>query len=221
LKAVRLFQDMTPEQLSAIEEKCRWVDLQPGEVILDRGDKSRDVFFLVSGTVRVMNYLGGDREVAFADLAAGDVFGAMSALDSMERSARVAGSEQCLLAAIPAADFRALLLRHPQAALRLCEDFARIIRAMDRRVVSLASLTTRQRVYAELLRLAVPNPRGDGSWMITVAPHHNEIASWAGTTKEEVATAIGGLVRDGIIERKFKTLVIKDHARLHLMATMQ
>lgn len=221
LKGMRLFQDLTIEQLRAIEAKCRWLEPRPGEIILDREDKSRDVYFIVRGAVRVMNYVGGDREVAFADLGAGDIFGALSALDSLERSARVTGSEDCLLAALSGGEFRELLLSHPQASLRLCEDFSHIIRAMNNRVVSLASLTSRQRVFAELLRLAVPDPKGDGTWLINVAPHHNEIAAWAGTTKEDVASAIGGLVRDGLLERKFKTLLIKDIGRLRLMATMQ
>ena len=65
-----------------------------------------------------------------------------------------------------------------------------------------------------------PNPRGDGSWVIRTGPQHKEIASWSGTEKPEVAMAIGSLVRDGVLQRKHKMFVIKDHARLKRLVNM-
>ena len=55
--------------------------------------------------------------------------------------------------------------------------------------------------------------------MIQNVPHHSEIATWVGAEKQTVAEAIGGLARDGIIERKQGTLHIKDRARLQRLAS--
>ena len=112
------------------------------------------------------------------------------------------------------------MLFRSQIAVGLLQNFVNIIRSMNDRVYSLSTLTPNQRVYAELLRIAQPNTRGDGSWVIELAPAHSELASWAGTEKAEVANAIGGLVRDGILERKNKSFYIKDHARLRMLTQM-
>ena len=220
LKGVKLLAELPEDAMRQIEQKCRWIELSPDEVVLEREDGSVDVFFIIKGTVRVMNYLGDEREVALADLGPGDQFGELSAVDSLARSARVVGNEHCLVAALEHEDFLSVMFAHPQVAVRLLDHFAKIIRSMNQRVSALSTLTSHQRIYMELLRLAEPNSSGDGSWIITTVPNHNEIASWTGTEKQQVALAIGGLVRDGILERKHRTFLIKDHARLRMLASM-
>ena len=215
LDNISLLEGLPASALREIEPKCRWLAFGAHETVFDQ-----EVYFIVRGTVRVMNYLGDDREVTLADLQEGDHFGELSAIDSQERSARVVGSDNCVIAALPREHFLAMLLEHPRVALRLLDHFANIIRNMNKRVSSLSSMSPHQRIYAELLRMAEPNPRGDGSWVIRTVPQHNEIASWSGTEKPEVAMAIGSLVRDGVLQRKHKMFVIKDHARLKRLVNM-
>lgn len=220
LDHIKLFDGVPKAMLRDIEARCRWMEFGPGDVVLERDDGGRDVYFVASGAVRVMNYLGNEREVALADLRAGDHFGELSAVDSKERSARVVGSEYCLIGALSRDDFIEVLRRIPDVALRLLDHFAAIIRSMNQRVTSLTTLTPRQRIYTELLRIAEPNPQGDGTWLISVVPAHNELASWAGTDKQEVAAAIGALVREGVIERRNRSYLIKDNIKLRFLATM-
>ena len=220
LDKIGLLEDLPASALREIEPKCRWLKFGAHETVLDRDDNTHEVYFVVSGTVRVMNYLGDDREVALAGLQAGDHFGEFSAVDNQERSARVVSSDYCVIAALPREKFLTLLIEHPRVGLRLLVHFANIIRNLNQRVSSLSSMTPHQRIYSELLRMAEPNPRGDGSWVIRTVPHHNEIASWSGTEKPEVAMAIGSLVRDGVLQRKHKSFVIKDHARLKVLVNM-
>ena len=220
LRGVKLLADMPVEAIRNIEAKCRWLELGPDEPILERDDGSLDVYFIIRGTVRVMNHLGDDREVALADLGPGDQFGELSAVDSLARSARVVGNDYCLIAALKRDDFLGVLFDFPKVGLRLLDHFAAIIRAMNQRVSALSVLTPHQRIYVELLRLAEPNSAGDSSWIINTVPNHEEIASWSGTEKQQVALAIGGLVRDGIMERRHRNFVIKDHAKLRVLASM-
>jgi CRP/FNR family cyclic AMP-dependent transcriptional regulator len=220
LHGIKLLADVPEEAISELQSKCRWLELGPDEAILERDDGSVDVYFIVAGTVRVMNYLGDEREVALADLGPGDQFGELSAVDSLARSARVVGNEHCVVAALAREDFIDVLHDFPKVALRLLDHFAAIIRAMNQRVSSLSTLTPHQRIYVELLRLADPNSTADCTWIISSVPQHNEIASWPGTEKQQVALAIGGLVRDGIMERKHRNFLIKDHAKLRVLASM-
>ncbi len=51
-------------------------------------------------------------------------------------------------------------------------------------------------------------------------PKHEEIASWSGTSRDDVAMAIGHLAREDIVGRKHKALVIKDYNRLQMLVNL-
>lgn len=219
---VGLLQGLSPEARAEYEKKCTWFEFGPNEVVLDRADADRhEVYFLVKGHVRIMNFAGDTKEIALADLEEGSHFGELSAVDCRGRSARVLGSDDCIIARMERDDFMAMLRENPEIAIGLLDHFAGMIRRLTERVSSLSTLSPHQRIYLELLRISEPNPRGDGSWIINVAPPHAEIASWAGTDKLDVANAIGGLVRNGILERQNRSFQIKEHAKLKVLAGLE
>jgi CRP/FNR family transcriptional regulator, cyclic AMP receptor protein len=222
LANITLLQTLSEEARSAIERKCSWIEFDPNDVILDRvGDDQHEVFFLVRGTVRIMNFAGDRQEIALADLEEGSNFGELSAVDCRGRSARVLGSENCIIARLDREDFIAMLMENPKMSLDLLDRFAGIIRNLTERISTLSALSPHQRIFLELLRISEPNPKGDGTWLIDVVPAHKEIASWSGTDKLDVANAIGGLVRNGVMERRHRSFEIKDHAKLKLLAGLE
>lgn len=219
LENIGLLKQLPEEARADIEQKCTWIEFNPNDVILDRSDEDKhEVFFLVRGNVRIMNFAGDNQEIALADLEEGSNFGELSAVDCRGRSARVLGSDNCIIARMERDDFMAMLMAFPKISLDLLDHFAGIIRSLTERVTSLSALSPHQRIFLELLRISEPNPKGDGTWLIDVVPAHKEIASWSGTDKLEVANAIGGLVRNGIMERRHRSFEIKDHAKLKLLA---
>ncbi len=218
LAGISLLVEASPEIIKEIEAKCRWSEHDAGDIIVDVRDMTTDVFFVVGGRLKVMNFRGESKEVALAELGPGDTFGELSAIDSNKRSARVAALEPTLLASMPGKEFRKILILCPEVALILLKRFAGLIRSLTMRVTTLSTLTDRQRVYFELLRLSEPNAEGDGSWVISNLPPHAEIAAKVGADKEEVAAAIGNLARYGVVERRHKTLIINDRDRLARLA---
>ena len=69
------------------------------------------------------------------------------------------------------------------------------------------------RVYAELLRMAVPDAAVPGQWVIRPLPPLREIASHVSTTRETVARAMSSLYPSGLIKRKGRNLYIMDRQR--------
>lgn len=220
LDGIELLSEAPPEVVRRVEESCRWFVCDANQIIVDRNDESTEVFFITHGRVKVMDFLSNDQEIALAELGAGTSFGELSAIDFSRRSARVSALEPTTLAALPSKEFRRLLMDCPGIAIMLLKRFAGLIRTLNNRVTSLSTLSPHQRVYYELLRMSEPNPQGDGSWLIHFLPKHEEIASWSGTSREDVAMAIGHLAREGIVGRKHKSLVIKDHGRLQMLVNL-
>ena len=221
LKEIDILEHLPEDARQRVEQLCTWLRFDSDDIVLDRfHDDKHEVYFLVKGKVRIMNITGDDHEIALADLEEGSHFGELSAIDCRGRSARVQGSDNCIIARMERNDFISMLSEFPKISLDLLDHFAGIIRDLNERVSSLTSLSPNQRIYQELLRISDPNPKGDGTWLIDVVPAHKEIASWSGTDKLEVANAIGGLVRNGVLERQHRSFKIKDHEKLKLLAGM-
>lgn len=218
LSGISLLVEASPEKITQLEGLCDWLEYDANDVVIDLHDDSTSIFFIVKGKLKVLDFMDERQVVALADVNEGDTIGELSAIDLKVRSAKVTAAAPSLLARLPSKDFRNLLLDCPQISLALLKQFSGFIRTMNSRVTSLSTLSVHQRIYFELLRMAEPNTQGDGSWIISQAPHHNDIAAWSGAERQDVAEAIGKLARDGVIERKHKMYLIRDYNRLKRLA---
>ena len=218
LEKIELFSGLPAEAIREIEGMARWSTYEAEQQVFDKSTDSLDVYFVVAGSVRILSHVLGEREVSLANVLEGNYFGELAAIDRKERSARVVAAEASVLAALDGPTFVDIMMRYPVVGLRVMERFARIIRALDSRVTDLSTLSDVQRVYVELVRLCQPDPRRSGGWYIPDLPNHKEIASWAGTSREAVAQAIGELAREGILERRSMNMVVHDWAKLQMMA---
>lgn len=218
LEAIELFSELPSEAIREIEAVAHWHHFAAEEQVFDKDSDTLEIYFVVKGAVRILSHVHDDREVALANVIAGNYFGELAAIDGKERSARVVAAEESVLASLEGKTFIDFVLKYPLIGLRVMERFARIIRTLDNRVTDLSTLSEVQRVYVELVRLAQPDARRPNGWHIPDMPNHKEIASWAGTSREAVAQAIGELARDGVLERRSMNILIHDWQKLQTMA---
>lgn len=218
LAGVRLLANLPPDELSTVEQRCRWWGFAPGEQIIDNDSDNRDVFFVVSGQVRIVNFSPSGRKIAFATIEPGSYFGELSAIDGQRRSDNVVAVTDCELASVSPATFLKLLVKHPLVAISVLQRLATIVGVSDDRFMDLSMLRAVQRVYIELLRLTQPDPAVKNLWVIRPMLSHSEIASRASTTRETVARVLGQLAHAGILERKHRALYIRDKDKLEKLA---
>lgn len=222
LATVGLFATLPAAQREALERRCRWRTYAEGEQIIDRETDSKDVFFVVTGRTRVVNYSPAGREVSFDDIEAGGCFGELAALDGQPRSASVVATQPTVTASLPAAAFLEVVSTHPPVAMKLMRRLAEVVRESTERIMDLSTLGAHNRVYAELLREArATDPkafeRGSNTAAIRPIPIHSDIAARVSTTRETVARVLGDLARKGIVERESDSLVLRDIACLTKM----
>ena len=217
LHRIKLFAGLSPADLGKIEAVCRYKRFSANEQIFDRHSKTKDVFFVILGKVRVVNYSLAGREITLDDVSEGEYFGELSALDGRPRSANIMALSDCLIVALSPTHFVQVLERHPKVALRALRRLSHIVRQSTERIMDLSTLGANNRVHADLLRLAEAGDQKDNSAMIKPIPVHGDIASRIGTTRETVARVLNDLARRGIVKRTKDTLFISDMARLHGM----
>jgi CRP/FNR family transcriptional regulator, cyclic AMP receptor protein len=217
LKSVGLLQGLPMEVLTATAKDCGWRAFAAQEQIIDRQSETTDVFFIVEGKVRVVNYSVSGREITLDDIEPGGHFGELAAIDGAPRSASVMALTPCRVALLPQERFLALIERHPSVAIRVMRDMAVIIRNSTERIMDLSTLAANNRVQADLLRLAVNNMADDDRASISPIPVHGDVASRVSTTRETVARVMNDLARQGVVERRKDALVVNDVERLRDM----
>ena len=215
LKEITLFAGLSEEVRRAFERRCRWCVYGSGQQIIDGESESSEVFFVISGAVRVVDYSASGRQVTFANLRPGDLFGELAAIDGGPRCATVVATAETLLAIMPPDILYHGISEHPAIAVIMLKRLAGIVRASNSRIMELSSLGAHNRVYAEILRMARSAIGcGEGRLRIAPAPHHADIASRVSTTRETVTRALGDLSRQGILAREHDGLVVTDPGRL-------
>ncbi len=217
LGGIELFKSLPSPDIAALVKRCQWRRYAAGQEIVGHQDDTKDVYFIVTGAVRVTVFSLSGKEVAFRDMRAGQSFGELAAIDGGPRSANVAALAGSLIASMPANVFTQTLHAHPEVAGAVMRQLTRLVRRLSERVFEVSALAVRNRIHAELLRLARRNMRDDNTAQISPAPTHADIASRVSTHREAVTREFNALTRAGLIGRQSGALVIRDVAALARM----
>ena len=70
-----MFRSLSPENIQLLDTQCSWHRAARNQWIIDYQDPSNDVFFVVSGTLRVKIQSVSGREVLLREINAGEFFG--------------------------------------------------------------------------------------------------------------------------------------------------
>jgi CRP/FNR family transcriptional regulator, cyclic AMP receptor protein len=210
LASIEILADLDENQRRDFEKSSRWRRFASDEQIIDQQSDSRDVYFIASGRVRVVNFTLSGKEVALEDLGAGQYFGELAAIDGRPRSSTVVALEDSDIAKMSPERFLAVMKMYPDVALKVMANLAAVIRTSTDRIVDLTTLGANNRVHGELLRQAASSATDDNTATIKPIPVHSDMASRASTTRETVARVLSDLAKKGIVKREKDSLVICD-----------
>ena len=133
LRGLPYFSDLPEELLRAVCDLSRQIDVEAGQVIIEEGSTSEEMYVLVEGELVVTKHQES-RDVELARVGPGEVVGELALLDKRPRIASVSAAIPSRLVRIPAEAFEALL-----------ED-SRVVRRM------VGTVTSRLRSTEEVLR---------------------------------------------------------------------
>jgi CRP/FNR family cyclic AMP-dependent transcriptional regulator len=214
LDDVGIFNDLAVEVRRGFSARCTWRDFKPRQQIVGHQEDTRNVFFLISGKARASIYSAAGRMVTFRDIRAGDMFGEFSAIDGEPRSASVEATQRSLVAIMSPDLFWEVLRTQPPVMAAVLKRLTGQVRTLSERVYEMSTLAVRNRIHAELLRLAKDLVSETGNAVLYPAPTDADIAARIATTRETVNRELGDLVEAGLIEKRGRTLVIRDIERL-------
>jgi CRP/FNR family transcriptional regulator, cyclic AMP receptor protein len=217
LRSVAWLEGLPDEALQSLAAAGRFKRYASRQEVVSLGDVERDCFFLVSGSLGVTAWSPGGRQVSYRQLQAGEIFGEYAALDGLPRSATVLALSDSVVLRLSPETLQALLKDHWTLCLRMLVHLAGSARQMTERVYELSAMSVRQRLCAELLRLASRDPNQADQGHICPLPSHTDLAARIASVRPQVTRELAELERAGALQRSERDWLIPSLSRLTSM----
>lgn len=214
LAGIELFRNLDAEDREKIVRHCKLHQFSRNHGVVLVQDETNDVYFIVSGLVRVTMFSVTGKEVAFRDMGPGEFFGDLSAIDGMPRSSTVVTLQDSHILSMSSQAFWQVIETYPSVSRAELKRLSTLVRMLSDRVFEFSTLGVQNRIHAELLRLGHAQLQDDNTAKIAPAPRHADIASRISTHREAVTRELNHLENTGLIERSGGAIVILDMARL-------
>ncbi|HML41634.1 MAG TPA: Crp/Fnr family transcriptional regulator [Hyphomicrobium zavarzinii] len=165
------------------------------------------VLILITGRMTVYASTSKGIDVFVTDLQPGEIVGESGAFGNEGLSLLVRTTEESQAWAIDPRRFVTALMTHPDFAVCVTRAMCRRLCRINERLVDHVSLPMRERLRAELLRMAATE--SDGSLVINSMPTHEELALRIATQREAVTKELARLTRIGAVERRGRSIRIR------------
>jgi len=212
LRNVPIFSDLKDRDLELMSDV--WVPkyFKKGNLIVLEEDAGAVLFVIVYGQVKIVRVDREGREVILAILGPRSLFGEMSILDGMKRSASAVATTPAKVLMIERKDFLKLLHLHPSIGISLMRSLTMRLRRADAKIKSLSLNNATGRAANALLQLAEEvGVFYSGRAEIGQLPLRQEMANMAGITRETFCRVLRKFVDKGYLELHGRRLIITDY----------
>jgi CRP/FNR family transcriptional regulator, cyclic AMP receptor protein len=200
---------LTEDEFAALRAAGRLRRFGKGELVFHEGDDPGGVLAIISGRVKVSVTGQGGRDVVVRFPAAGELVGELAAVAGRPRMATVTAVDQVEAIAVRPDDFRRFVSDHPRVAPLVFERVAALLAEANRQLVDFATRDVTGRIAGRLLELADQTGEVEGSAVrITLPLSQDELAAWAGASREAVARSLHLLRELGWIETRRREIKV-------------
>lgn len=200
-----IFSDFSEVDRANLLDQCVSRQVRKKDIVIAQGDSGRDMYFVLSGHLRVSALSEEGKEVSFGVLGEQAFFGELSLLDGRRRIATVTALEDCELLVLGQAQYQHLLQTHPHTSNQLLSYFllnmAERLRVTDSLYQDTVFLDVSARLAKFLLKLSQPQPSGsDGRRELKVELSQYELGTLINASRESVNKQLRDWESKGVIE---------------------
>jgi CRP-like cAMP-binding protein len=216
------FRDLAAADLERLAALGRIVELASGESAGRAGTRRREIWVVLSGSVRMSSVTASGREFVYAVLGPGSFYGIGSLLSDTKTlvDARAAGATSLIV--IRGADFLALLGERPWLWRHVAKLLHRRLTLAMTVASDLALAPLSQRIVRRLLSQAMSGGHDlrDGA-PAELRLTQTDLARMLGISRSKVNAELKRLRRDGLVAVRYRNIVLKDCRRLCELAGPQ
>ena len=195
-----------PEGCAALARHWTVSSFPARSVVVSENDTDDDVFFVIEGLARAATFTDNGREVLYSDLPRGEAFGIFAAIDGQPRSTNVFAKEPSRIARLSGNQFREVLYGNRKVNEAFMLYLVDRIRHLSSRMTEATTLSTEQRLCAQLLRMAERS--GPDTGIIERLATQQELATLISSQRESVGREMSKLNDQGLIRREGRSLRI-------------
>lgn len=212
LSAMRIFRDLSPEEMKMIDASTVMTTAPKGKIIYMPDETGEVLFLLKKGSVHLYRLSSEGRKLIVQTVGPMTFFGEMAIVGQNMYDLFAEAAEDCTICVMGRADVERLLLMKPQVALRMLEEISQRMHDAQARLGDSTFKGIPARVASLLLSLS-----NNGTHPITDI-RHQDIADMMGVYRETVSNALGSLRDEGIIDTNRKEIVILNLEKLRAAA---
>jgi CRP/FNR family cyclic AMP-dependent transcriptional regulator len=215
LRKVPIFAGLSDQELQSLADSLRKRTFAKGMIIFHKDSPGRSLYIIASGKVRIFLLSESGQEISVRIYGCGDVFGELSMLDGLPRSAGAVAIEKTEVLTLDRDDFLALLERFPRLAAGIIATLSQRFRYTTKYAESLAFLDVFGRVADRLLELAdcYGVDRAEGR-EIDLRLTQTDLASLVAATRESVNKVLGTFRDEGLIKLDGQRIIILERRGL-------
>lgn len=219
LRRAPLFASLDDEAFAALTEEITEVNLSRGATLFYEGDPGDQLYFIVSGKMKLGRTASDGRENLVAVMGPGEIFGEMALFDPSPRSTSATAVSETRLDGLKHENLRKVIQRSPEVSAQLLQALARRLRRTNENLADLVFSDVPGRVAKALLDLAdrFGSPTDDGVHV----PHdltQEELAQLVGASRETVNKSLAEFVSRGWIRLEGRAVTLLDVDRLRRRA---
>jgi CRP/FNR family transcriptional regulator, global nitrogen regulator len=184
---------------------------EPKDTIFTPGDPDDQLYFLLSGAVRLYKIYGDYKEATTALLKDSGVFGKLNLVEGRWQDVFAEAVTEARVASIQKAALERVIKSDPGFALRLFSSLSERLRQSDEVIESLLHREVSTRLATLLVNLGERFGEDD---LIDVRLTHQDLANMIASTREAVSKVMSELQRDGVIETRNRRIAILDRGAL-------
>ncbi len=193
LSAMKIFQDLSQEELKELERSISMVSCPAGRVFYVPGETGEVLFLLKKGRVQLYRLSPDGRKLTVKILEPMTFFGEMGILGQGMHDTFAEAMDDCLICVMSRRDVQHLLLSKPTVAMRICEEMAARLMERERQLEEVVFKGVLPRLAGLLLRLAGESDQVSGY-------SHQELGEMLGVYRETVTHALDQLKAMGLVE---------------------
>jgi CRP-like cAMP-binding protein len=197
-------EDFEEVGLRAVERR-----FGPKDTIFTPGDPDDQLYFVLSGTVRLYKIYGEYKEATTAMLRDGGIFGKINLVEGRWQDVFAEAVTEARVASIQKASIERAVKNEPEFALKLFSSLSERLRQSDEVIESLLHREVSTRLATLLVNLSERFGEENGSSVaLDVRLTHQDLANMIASTREAVSKVMSELQRDDIIEARSRKITI-------------
>lgn len=190
--------------------QAKMMEAKKDQTIYLPSDVSNSIYFLKEGKVKISSFSDDGKELIYAILGPGEIFGELAIAGESNREQIAATTEDAVICYVNVNEFENFLANHPRLSLQITKLIGFRLKKVRSRLERMWFKSAAERVKGLLFDLIEEHGRKIGDEReIRLNLTHQDIANLAATTRQTVTTTFNELEREGIITYDRKRILVR------------